>query len=285
MNLPLLGTAFLLLAGCVSAGAQANGMQHLVVNGRERSYLVDLPPDYDGVRERPLVLVFHGGGGSPSYSRRQSQWSELGASEGAIVVYPAGSSRFGDRLLTWNAGTCCGFARKLGVNDVSFVRALLDTLQGLYHVDRHRVFATGMSNGGMLAHLVACRLADRFAAVAVVSGELTVEDCAPSRPVSVLMIHGTADQNPPFNGGVGRNALDPHNVHPVSFATDRWRTVDNCIGPVIEQSAGGRVTRRIFSHCAPGVSVELRVINGGGHAWPPDAAHVAWSFFQAHPRP
>lgn len=277
-----LATALMLLAPAVLP-AQGNGMQHVLVDGRERSYLVDLPPDYDGVQARPLVLVFHGGGGSPQYSRRQSKWSELGAREGAIVVYPAGTGRMGNRLLTWNAGTCCGPARQQRVNEVSFVRALLDTLQSLYRIDRGRVFATGMSNGGMIAHLVACRMADRFAAVAVVSGELTLDDCTPSRPVSVLMIHGTADENLPFNGGVGRNALDRHDVRPVSFATDRWRAVDGCTGPVMDQHLGN-VTRRMFTQCASGSAVELRIINGGGHVWPADAASVGWSFFKAHPR-
>ena len=267
----------------VMARAQDAEVRHVVVGAQQRSYLVDLPPDYDGVRERPLVLVFHGGGGSPQYMRRNSGWTQLAAREGAIVVYPAGSSRFGNRLLTWNAGTCCGFAQQRKVNEVQFVRALLDTLQALYRVDRNRVFATGMSNGGMMAHLVACRMADRFAAVAVVSGELTLDDCAPSRPVSVLIIHGTADQNLPFNGGVGRNALDPHDVQPVSYAADRWRTVDNCTGPAEEQTSGA-VTRRIFTHCAPGTAVELRIINGGGHVWPSDAAAVAWTFFRTHSR-
>lgn len=276
--------AVLLMALPALLGAQENGMQHVMVDGRERSYLVDLPPDYDGVRARPLVLVFHGGGGSPQYSRRQSKWSDLAAGEGAIVVYPDGTGRFGNRLLTWNAGTCCGIAQQRKVNEVQFVRALLDTLQSLYRIDRSRVFATGMSNGGMIAHLLACRMADRFAAVAVVSGELTLDDCAPSRPVSVLMIHGTADENLPFDGGVGRNALDRHDVHPVSFATDRWRAADSCTGPVMEQRIGN-VIRRMFTHCAAGTAVELRIISGGGHVWPADAATVSWSFFQTHHRP
>jgi polyhydroxybutyrate depolymerase len=110
---------------------------------------------------------------------------------------------FARRLLTWNTGTCCGYAQRSHVDDVAFIRALLDSLERTYRIDRRRVYATGLSNGGMMSYLVACALSDRFAAVAPVSGELSM-DCAPTIPVSVLIIHGTADENLPYNGGIGR---------------------------------------------------------------------------------
>jgi polyhydroxybutyrate depolymerase len=228
----------------------------------------------------------------------QTGFSTLGARVGAIVVYPAGSGRFGEeRLLTWNTGSCCGYAKAANIDEAAFVRALLDTLERTYPIDRSRIFATGLSNGGMMSYLVACRLADRIAAIAVVSGELSM-DCNPSRPVSALIIHGTADENLPYNGGVGRKALDKHDVRPVSFAVDSWKRFDRCPDAALTSSHDG-VTHSAWSPCADGTAVELYRIESGGHAWPGgermsrildapsnalDATQTAWAFFMAHPR-
>jgi len=270
---------------------------HLRVGGRTRHYLVDLPPRYVSRGPMPLVFNFHGGGGSPKGARTQSGFSALGARVGAILVYPAGSGRVSDeRLLTWNTGSCCGLAAAQKIDETAFVRALIDTLEHTYSIDRNRIYGTGLSNGGMMAHLVGCTLADRFAAIAVISGELSM-DCHPSRPVSVLIVHGTADENLPYDGGVGRKALDKHEVKPVSFAVDSWKAFDKCA------TGGTTTTQGVVTHsmwpCADGTVLELYKIEGGGHSWPGgqrmlrildvpsdalNATQVAWDFFAAHPR-
>lgn len=294
--------ALLCLAGTMPAAAQQTGSthsidRHFTVGGRDRHFLIDLPPRYASRGPMPVVLDFHGGGGSPSRARTQTGFTSVAGAAGAIVVYPAGSGQLGnDRLLTWNVGTCCGYAQRQNIDEVAFVRALLDTLEANYHVDTSRVFATGFSNGAMMTYLVGCRLSNRFAAIAVVSGELT-EPCNPARPVSVMIVHGTADENLPYNGGIGANARAKHDVRPVSYAVDSWRTADRCTGrPVITKS--GTVTHSISSGCADNTAVELFTIDGGGHSWPGtrrmmrgtngpsdamDATKVAWSFFLSHP--
>jgi polyhydroxybutyrate depolymerase len=269
----------------------------LRVGGVERGYRVDLPPGYDGRRALPLVLVFHGGGGNGEIVRRQTGMSELAAREGFIAVYPDGSGRFGNRLLTWNAGSCCGYAQARRIDEIAFVRALLDTLQARYRVDPARIYAAGHSNGGMMAYMAGCALGDRIAAIAVVSGELTVEECRPPRPVSVLVIHGTADEHLPFGGGVGPAALARHDARSVAYAVDRWRRIDGCAArPAVETR--GAVVHTRYAPCGGGSAVELYAIQGGGHAWPggqraarfmdaPSTALAAtpliWSFFAAHP--
>ena len=147
----------------------------------------------------------------------------------------------------------------------------------------------------MMAHLVGCRLSDRFAAIAVVSGELTV-DCKPEHPVSVLIIHGTADENLPYDGGVGRKALASHDVRPVRYAVDTWRARDHC-PDAPRVTVTGVLTHSTWAPCADGATVELYRISGGGHAWPGgermsalldepstslDATRVIWAFFATH---
>jgi len=298
----LLAFAVLLPAPALLAAqpAAARGYEgHLRVGGRDRSYWVDLPPRYDRHRALPLVLVFHGGGGSGRLARRQTGMSELAAREGFIAVYPDGSGRFGGgRLLTWNAGSCCGYARARRIDEAAFARALLDTLQARYRVDPSRIYAAGHSNGGMMAYIVGCALGGRVAAIAVVSGELTMPECRPPRPVSVLVIHGTADDHLPFGGGVGPAAVAKHDARGVAYAVDTWRRVDACPARASVETRGSVVVTR-YATCAGGASVELHAIQGGGHAWPGgrrtarfmdapgtalQATPLIWSFFAAHPR-
>jgi polyhydroxybutyrate depolymerase len=299
---PILILALAALLVPITLRNQAGGTRswegHIRVGGRDRSYLVDLPPRYDGRRPLPLVLMFHGGGGDAAGARRQTGLSEVGRSAGFIAVYPNGTGRFGNRLLTWNAGSCCAYAQAQRVDEVAFVRALLDTLQRTLRVDPVRVYVTGMSNGGMMAYLVGCALGDRVAAIAPVSGELTVPECRPPRPVSVLAIHGTADEHIPFDGGVGSKALARHDARSVAYAIDTWRRIDRCPAAPSVSRAGALVHTR-YAPCADGTTVELIAIQGGPHAWPGgqrmarfldqpstalDASRAVWDFFAAHPR-
>lgn len=300
-SLRLIVATVLTLLASAPLHAQARGYEgRLRVDGRERGYLVDLPPAYDGRRALPLVIVFHGGGGSGQRVRQQTGMSELARREGFIVVYPDGSGRMRGRLLTWNAGTCCGHAQDRGIDEVAFVRAMLDSLQATLRIDPARVYATGISNGGMMAYLAACALGGRIAAIGVVAGEMTVDDCRPPRPVAVLAIHGTADDHLPFNGGRGEAALDPHDTRPVSYAIDSWRRIGGCAAtPSVTRQ--GVVTHTRHAGCAGGTAVELYAIEGGVHSWPGadppragrrrrdapsgalDATRVIWAFFAAHP--
>jgi polyhydroxybutyrate depolymerase len=137
-----------------------------------------------------------------------SGFNEVADQNGFIVVYPNGTSLLSeDILLTWNGGTCCGYAQEKNVDDVGFVRAIVPDLQSLVIIDAKRIYATGMSNGGILSHRLACEAADLFAAIAPVSGTLNFSPCNPSRPISVIEFHGTGDQHIPYHGGFGSKSL------------------------------------------------------------------------------
>jgi polyhydroxybutyrate depolymerase len=190
------------------------------------------------------------------------------------------------------------------VDDVAFIDALLDGLGRAYPVDAGRVYATGMSNGAMMAYRLAAELSARIAAIAPVSGTVTAEIGQPQRPVSVLHFHGTRDEFIPFTGGRGERSIFGTNYRPVEDSIRAWVRANGCDEPpTTDVLAGGRdglrVTRRTYGSGRDGSEVVLVVIEGGGHTWPGKKSPAAvlgrstltvsandlmWEFFQKHPR-
>ena len=270
------------------------------VGGRTRTYFVHTPPGYAGDDKLPLVMVLHGGGGNAENADKMSGMSDKADAANFLVAYPDGTGGVGEHFHTWNSGNCCAYALKNNVDDVAFLRALLDKLEYEYAVDPKRVFVTGMSNGGMMAYRVGCTMSDKVAAIAPVAGSLNI-DCNPSQPVSVIAFHGTADENVPYDGGVGKKQLDaPRDDKPVSYAIGFWVKRDGCNARP-EKSEKGTLRTDVYSGCADGTAVVLNTIVGQGHAWPgsphvlrgiadkPDptvpATDLMWDFFQSHPKP
>lgn len=118
------------------------------VDNRTRTYLVHVPPNPK--KPTPVVPAFHGGGSNAQQMVRFCGLNEIADKHGFIVVYPSGSGRL-KNALTWNGGNCCGYAVKQKVDDVAFTRAVLDDLEKVVKVDAKRVYATGMSNGAIIA--------------------------------------------------------------------------------------------------------------------------------------
>ena len=197
--------------GRVSTGATTGrDVAHtLAHDGRRRSYDVHTPPGYDPLdaRRYPVVIVYHGGGGNAASAARMSCFSDLADRERFIAVYPNGSGRFRNRLLTWNSGGIPVYATEHDVDDVGFTRAMIDALDTAYAIDRTKIYATGMSNGGMMVHRLAREAADLFAAVCDVSGAMNFTERAPSAPIGVMMIHGRADEHVRFEGGRPKAAV------------------------------------------------------------------------------
>lgn len=281
----------------------AGGLQALEVQGRQ--VLVHLPAGHDAARPAPLVLAFHGGGGHAAYMADDSKYGlQKKADEaGFIVAFPNGYSRLpGGRFATWNAGACCGDARDKGSDDVAFARAVVTALKARFNVDAGRVFATGMSNGGMLSHRLACEAADVFRAVAAVAGTDATARCAPARPVGVLHIHARDDDHVLFNGGAGPGAFrDESKVMDfvsVPETVARWVQRNHCAATpqrLAGQPGGAGASCEAYTGCDAGVSVQLCVTDTGGHSWPGaasvrrgkpgasqalDANDTIWRFFE-----
>lgn len=275
----------------------------LEVDKRTRTYLVHLPPSYDGSKAYPVVLAFHGGGSSAEAMIPFSGLNEKADQAHFIVVYPNGTGRL-KKALTWNAGNCCGYAMENHVDDVAFIRALLNDLGTAAKVDPKRTFATGISNGGMIAYRLASELSDRIAAVAPVGGPMGTETCNPKRPVPVMHFHGTDDQFAPFKGGKGEKSISQTNFYSVEHSIRAWVKANGCKEePVVTREPkkvddGTAVVRKTYAGGKDGAEVVLIVIEGGGHTWPGRGPRLAmlgkstrnivandllWEFFQKHP--
>ena len=301
-------TLLMLWAATVPAAAEPLGpgdhTLSLAVGGLQRSAIVHVPPQYDRTVAMPVVLAFHGGGANADTMVRFSGLNDKADEAGFIGVYPNGTGRL-QRMLTFNGGNCCGQAAANGVDDVEFTRRLLDDVAGACSIDSKRVFATGMSNGGIMAYRLASELSDRIAAIAPVGGPMGTKGCRPGRPVSVIHFHGTDDAFAPFQGGRGRG-LSGTSFFSVDHSIAAWVEADGCDpNPVTIRlpdttDDGTTVTRTTYGQGKDGAEVVLIVIEGGGHTWPGreprlaslgkstrdiSANDLTWEFFQRHPLP
>jgi len=279
-----LAVCFSLLAlACAVSGAPdaplppGDRLRELAHDGRERSYLLHVPPARSA-GPRPLLLAFHGGGGNGPGFQRYAGLDPLADRDGWLVAYPNGTSRlFDGRLLTWNAGACCGYASDTGVDDVGFAIAVIEDAARLAAVDRARVYATGHSNGAMMAYRLAAEASQRVAAIAPVAGAMMLDAFAPARPVPVLHIHSVDDPRALYAGGhtevLGREIRH----RPVESGLARWRAADACPPePAVLDSrrrpagdgAVHTATLLAWAPCAGGSEVRLWKLTGGGHGWP-----------------
>ncbi|MGQ0708653.1 MAG: extracellular catalytic domain type 1 short-chain-length polyhydroxyalkanoate depolymerase [Rhodoferax sp.] len=283
---------------------QQAGTHRLVLRhgGQERAYLVHVPPQYRPGTPMPVLFALHGGGGNMEI-QAGAHYGLLGLADqkGFLAVFPNGYSRMpGGKLATWNAGQCCGAARDSGSDDVGFVRAVAQQVAARWSVDRQRFFATGMSNGAMMAYRLACELPGTFAAIAAVAGTDNTVQCQPQRPVAVLHIHARDDTHVLFGGGAGADAFRDRDAVTDFTSVDetmrRWTQHNQCSGtPVRTLSVPGAYCDT-YQACATGAPVRLCVTDTGGHSWPggskvrttggpaPSTAiranEVLWDFFQ-----
>jgi len=282
-RLRLIGGVALLVVAGMSEAALAPGDYEFSVwhDGLRRSYLVFIPPQATADAALPVVVNFHGGGSNARMQKWYSRMDETAARAGFVAVYPNGTGGFAGRLLTWNAGTCCGSAVARRVDDVGFTLALLEDLAGRTRVDAARVYATGLSNGSMMAYRVAAEASRRIAAVAGVAGAMTLQRFAPERPVPVMHIHSVDDGRALYDGGLGpafpfTSARVFH--QPVEAMLRKWREHDRCpsrphvTGPITGHpgaaDADHTATRYVYAPCHAGTEVVLWKLTGAGHVWP-----------------
>ena len=202
--LRLLSVALVVAAGVAVLSAQDRARvgdeeRTLAHGGRQRTYLVH---DFGRGQPAPVVVVLHGGGGNAANAVRMTGFDRVGAREGLVVVYPNGTAgRDRGTLRTWNAGHCCAAAMRNRVDDVGFVGAIIDALVASGRADPSRVYVTGMSNGGMMAHRLGRELSGRIAAIAPVVGAVFGDEPAPQAAMPAFIVVGADDTTVPASGG------------------------------------------------------------------------------------
>jgi polyhydroxybutyrate depolymerase len=265
----------LLVAGCAPRGSAApqgftagSTLHTISFGGLDRSYRVYVPAGV--VQPAPLVVMMHGGFGSAQQAERAYGWDELADSAKFVVAYPDGVER------AWNVGGCCGRPAQENIDDVGFITAVVTDVAANVGIDARRRYATGISNGGMMAYTLACETG-AFAAIGPDSAT-QLDACRSPHPTSVMHIHGTADRLIRYNGGPGMGVA--HIDGPaVPDLNAFWRNVDHCSAPAT--STNGTVATST-ADCPDGRSVVLDTVDGGGHEWPSFATQALWQFFASH---
>jgi polyhydroxybutyrate depolymerase len=272
--------ALILALLCVGASAQAKTTFHsMKFDGVTRDYIVHLPPSWKpGGPALPVVLALHGGGGSATQMESGYGLDAYADRYGMIVVYPDGDAGLIGKLHTWNAGACCGRAKKENSDDSGFIAAVIDAVVRDYGASIRHVFVTGHSNGAMMAYRLACDIPEKIAAIAPVGGQ-SVYGCPHPKPVPVLHIHGTEDHCALYNGGPACGGCFTRAFGLPSSDGDTW-PCDGVEKSLAARAAGygcsaettitkqaGPVSCASWKGCpAPG-EVTLCRIEGGGHVW------------------
>ena len=266
-------------AGCTTStsetaalGVGKTSSHTLVAGGKERAYRRFIPATYASTTALPIVVDLHGYIEGAEVHARNSDLDAAAAQHGFVNLTPQGTSD----AAYWNAGPTAD-----GPDDLGFLTDLLDVTGAALCVDLTRVYATGLSNGAMMSSLVMCRLSTRFAAVAPVAGLMMPHDCHPERVVPFVAFHGTADPLLSYDvDGVSDGSKQlpftpeaEHNFAAVNFQSTRtglaqWSSMDGCTATAQEERVTKSVTRIRHGDCRDGATIELYVIDGGGHTWP-----------------
>jgi polyhydroxybutyrate depolymerase len=283
-------TILLVLIGTFSpilAQQTINGS--VIHDGIQRDYILYIPAIYDGSADFPLVLNFHGFGSNANEQMFYGDFRDIADTEGFLLVHPQGTSLNGSQY--WNVGSPGSSGST--IDDVGFTEALIDELANLYTINLDRVYATGMSNGGFMSFLLACQLSEKIAAIASVTGSMTLDtydNCNAQHPTPILQIHGTSDNIVPYNGNTGSLSIDDV----ISY----WVNYNNCdtnptitTFPDLDPSDGSIVEHIVYTGGDNASTTEHMKVIGGGHTWPGsvfilpgtnqdiNASNEIWEFF------
>jgi len=262
----------------------------LSVDGRERRYILYVP---DGYKDKalPLVIVLHGGGGSGQKMRVGLGFDRYASRYGFAVAYPDAYISAGTRRSRqWNDGRKTLESYKQGIDDVHFIRAMIDDIAQRITLDKARIYVTGPSNGGMMTFCLALEAPELFAAaapvIANIPSSLYNSSSHPSG-MSILTINGTDDPFMPFNGGEGCKGLNKFisnlvcgngggiGVMSHEESIGVFAKVDGCslnaeterLAPVVDD--GTWIEKQVYNGCNDKYEVISYIVHGGGHAWPP----------------
>lgn len=288
---------FLIITSSFSFSLAQEVEDTLMIFGRNRFFKVHLPLGYTVQKEYPVVFVFHGGGGNPDNIEKTTDFSTKADKEGFIVVYPYGTGSFPKKLLTWNTWDCCGYADKKNIDDVSFIKKVLEIIKTKYSVNQNMIFATGLSNGGMMCYLLACEMPDQFAAVAPVAATMFDENqCTANSEISMIIFNSIDDKHIPYEGGIGDESIVKVEKMPVEKVVNFWVNKFNCV--LLNKTEVSSYNKIDYMN-KKGTEIIFYKMMGGGHSWPGgergrfradkpvkdvSATDLIWDFFKNHPK-
>jgi len=282
-------------------------------DGRDRRYLVHVPTTVTSPAS--LVMAFHGGGGNGPDFQKQNGLDAVADREGFVAVYPEGSGVLPKLLHTWNSGdSCCGYALDRQIDDVGFIREVLEVLSERANIDAGRIYMTGHSNGAMMAYRFAAERPDLVTAIAPVGGAVDMAVQTSNHPVAMLHIHSLDDPRALYEGGEGPpfpGTKRTVNHEPTRSGIDQWAERNGCDSEPTEvetiegsgADAGQSATRLRWSNCDDAATVEHLLLTGSGHGWPGvrvgpilqrllgpsttliDASEEVWAFVSQFTRP
>ncbi len=271
----------------VTSVAQLTLEDTIMYDGRVRTYILYVPETYQAENPAPLVFNFHGYTSNNLEQMFYGDFRPIADTAGFLIVHPMGTDDFLGNP-HWNVGWGTST-----VDDVGFTNALLDTLSAAYSINQDRVYSTGMSNGGFMSYRLACELSDRIAAIASVTGAMTINTpstCSPEHPVPVMEIHGTSDATVPYNGNILFESVASAMTYWTTFnETDAMPIITDVDD--IDPDDGSTVQHYFYGNGNNDVEVEHYKVNNGGHTWPGtafsgagtnhdiDASKEIWRFF------
>jgi len=275
---------------CGSAAAWGDRMVHVTAGGLDRQYILHVPAAYTGGKRVPLVVVMHGfGADGTREANRNPGWTQKADAEGFIVVFPTGSPippEAGYSGTEWSAGSG-SIPAPSAADDVGFIRTIVAAISAEQCIDPARIYATGESNGGAMAHSLACQAGDLFAAVPAMDADLVGSPCNPSRPMPVLFFRATDDMVAPYGGG----EVLPGVITPGALASfQEWSLHDVCPGEPVATNS----TCSTYTSCNPGGEIVLcslapnpggpAIDHGGSYTYPFangfNVIDYAWTFLQ-----
>lgn len=259
-----------------SRGPGHYSREALTFDGLERTYELHVPPGYSDGTPTPVVFDLHPVATNAWIMEAMSKFQSKSDEEGFILVQPNGVNG------SWNGGpACCGVSAAQNLDDVGLMRAILERVSDEFQVDNRRIYFDGMSNGGYLAHKIACEAPDMVAAIGGVVANIGYDDyneCRPTRPIPVAMISGDPD-------GTDRTAT-----------FKRWLEINACTDAFTVETVGVFICTS-YNDCRDGVTTTHCIGEGVGHCWPGtpfmiwpcnqdlDATSYLWDFFSKHAIP
>ena len=248
-------------------GQVSSGMSSHSINsgGQARSFLLYLPDNYSG-EPIPLVFSFHGSGGTPQNQVATTDFDTLADRYDYAVVFPAGIFTNSVTSQSWNANI------DAGVDDVQFVRDMIEDVASKINIDRSRIFTSGFSGGARMSSRLACELSDVLAAAGLVAGLQYPDGCTPVRAIPLIVFHAMDDSVNQY--AVSSNSR-PYWRMGVETALDKWRQANSCLLTNEKTQISGVVALFTWSSCNRSGQIYFYQAEQGGHTWPGSSARGA----------